>query len=272
MNFSRNVSLLKAIDVTLDDKVYVGVTESKGILESIDESLVQIDTVLDSIKLDTGSSTTHLSNIATSTSNADTSLNAIESSATSMDTSLNNMESELDAVHNKLVDIGVTLSSADQFSLTQKYQVLKDSGSNSLLAAGDYSSTTGKLYWQNTQGKAIIVKKVSCTFKSSETTWDKIFTSTASEGDSFLKIGTGDDGTNIDASQGYFNSNFELQPYMSMVFSDPAGGDDMYYSYVIDDLNIKVADNDYFICELSGTFNASGDDGFGAGILYEKSV
>ena len=251
MNFARNVNLLKTIDSTLDDKVYLGVTESKNIL-------VDIDGVLDSIKLDTNSSNSYLS--------------TIDSSASNIDTSLNNVESELDVVNAKLVDIGITLSSADQFSLTQKYQVLKDSGNNSQLAAGDYSSTTGKLYWQNSQGKPIIVKKVSCTFKSSETTWDKLFTSTASEGDSFLKIGTGDDGTNIDTSQGYFNSNFELQPYMSMVFSDPSGGDDMYYSYVIDDLNIKVDDNDYFICELSGTFNASGDDGFGAGIIYEKSV
>ena len=272
MNFSRNVSLLKTIDATLDDKIYLGVTESKDLLSSIDSNLVTIDGVLDNIYSNSSSSNTHLSNIATSSSNADTSLNNIESSASNIDTSLNNVESELDVVNAKLVDIGVTLSSADQFSLTQKYQVLKDSGNNSQLAAGDYSSTTGKLYWQNSQGKTIIVKKLSCTFKSSETTWDKIFTSTASDGDSYLKIGTGDDGTNVDTSQGYFNSNFELQPYMTMVFADPAGGDDMYYSYVIDDLNIKVPDNEYFICELSGTFNASGDDGFGAGIVYEKSV
>ena len=258
MNFSRNVNLLKTIDDTLDDKIYVGVTESKSVLQDIDSNLVTIDGVLDSIKVDTNSANSHLSNIATSVSNTDT--------------SLNNMETDIDELNDKLADIGVTLSSTHQFAVTQKYQVLKDSGNNSQLSAADYSSTTGKLYWQNSQGKAVIVKKLSCTFKSSKTTWDKLFTSTASDGDSFLKIGIGDDGTNIDTSQGYFNSNFELQPYMSMVFSDPAGGDDMYYSYVIDDLNIKLNNNDYFICELSGDYSATGDGGFGAGIVYEKSV
>lgn len=272
MNFSRNASLLKTIDATLDDKIYLGVTESKALLSSIDSNLVTIDGVLDNIYTNSGTTNTHLSSIATSSSNADTSLNNIETSASNIDTSLNNMEADMDAVNNKLVDIGVTLAANDRFSLDHKFQILKDSGSNRQLAAADYSSTSGKLYWQNGQGADVIVNKIALTFQSSETTWDKIFTSTSSSGSSNLKFGIGNDNTGIDTTKLHFGSNHELQPFMTMVFNDPAGGESMYYSYVIDGLNIKVADNEYFLCELGGNYSASGDGDFSSGIFYEKSV
>lgn len=272
MNFSRNASLLKTIDATLDDKLYLGITESKSILSTIDSSLITIDGVLDNIYTNSGTSNTHLSNIATSSSNADTSLNAIELSASNIDTSLNNMESDMDSVNSKLVDIGITLSKNDRFSLDQKFQILKDSGNNRQLASGDYSSTSGKLSWQNQQGAKVIVKRIALTFESSETTWDKIFTSTSSTGTSNLKYGTGDDGTAVDDSKLFFGTNLELQPFMSMVFNDPAGGENMFYSYVIDKLNIPVADDEYFVCELSGDYSASGDVQFSSGIFYEKSA
>ena len=251
MNFSRNISILKTIDATLDDKIYLGVTESKAQLDSIDENLVQIDSVLDAIKLDTDANTTHLSNIASSNSN---------------------VESELDDVNSTLADIGVTLAKNDKFSLDHKYQALKDSGNSRTIDSGDYSSTSAKIYWQNDEGDKVLVNKIAFTFQSSETTWDKLFTSTSSGSSSFLKIGVGDDGTAIDTSKGFFANNYELQPFMSMVFGDPAGGDNMYYSYVIDGLNIVLEDNEYFICELSGDYSATGDVSFSAGIFYEKSA
>lgn len=274
MNFSRNVSLLKTIDATLDDKIYLGVTESKAILSTIDNSLTTIDSVLDNIYSDTTSANSHLSNIATSSSNADTSLNAIELSASNIDTSLNNVESDIDAVNSKLIDIGVTLAANDRFSVDQEYQQLKDPNNSNArqLDSGDYATTSGKLVYENNNGADILVKKVVCSFQSSETTWDKLFTSTASATNSNLKLGIGDDNTGIDSTKVKFSNNREIQPFMSMVFADPAGGDEMYYSYQIDDLNIKVADGEFFIAELKGTYNASGDDSFSAGIFYEKSV
>ena len=272
MNFSRNVSLLKTIDATLDDKIFLGITESKSLLDSIDTNLLAIDSVLDNIYSNSGTSNTHLSNIATSTSNADTSLNAIELSASNIDTSLNNMESDMDAVNSKLIDIGVTLAKNDKFSLDQQFEVLKTSGNNRQLDSADYSSTSGKLYWENDEGAPVIVRKISWTFHSSETTWNKIFTSTSSNSSSNLQYGVGDDNSGIDTQKLYFGNNTEIQPYMSMVFSDPAAGDDMYYSYVIDGLNIKVASGEFFLCELSGDYSAAGDESFASSIVYEKSV
>ena len=249
MNFSRNISILKTIDATLDDKIYLGVTESKAQLDSIDENLVQIDSVLDSIKLDTNANTTHLSNIATSNSN---------------------VESELDDVNSTLADIGVTLSKNDQFSLTQQYDVLKTSGNARLLPSGDYSSTPALLDWRNTSGDVVLINKIAFTFESSETNWDEFLTSTSGSGSSYLKFGVGDDNTAIDTTLFYFGTNHEIQPFMSMVFGDPAGGDKMYYSYVIDKLNIKLEDNEYFIGELSGNYSASGDGSFSVGVYYKK--
>ena len=272
MNFSRNVSLLKAIDATLDDKIYLGVTQSKLVLDSIDANLLQIDAALENVDTNTASANTHLSNIATSSSNADTSLNAIELSASNIDTSLNNMEADMDAVNSKLVDIGVTLAKNDNFSLDQQLQVLKTSGNSRQLDAADYSSTSGKLYWENDLGADVIIRKISCTFHSSETTWNKIFTSTSSNSTSNLQYGVGDDNSGIDTVKLYFGHNTEIQPYMSMVFSDPGAADDMYYSYVIDGLNIKVADAEFFICELSGDYSAAGDESFGSSIVYEKAL
>ena len=295
MNFSRNVSLLKAIDVTLDDKVYVGVTESKGLLESIDENLVQIDSVLDSIKVDTNASNTHLSDISTYTENADVHLGNVESevgnvnsklvdigitiaandsnlssiatNTANTDSSLNAMESDIDEMNLKLVDLGVTISRGNKFNLTQKHQSLQDSGSNRLIAADDFSSTPARLYFENNDGKPVVITKISCTFSSSETTWDKIFTSSVNGS---LSYGIGNDNTGIDNTKLSFESNHEIQPYMSMVFSDPAGGDNMYYSYVIDGLNIKLDDGKFFLCELSGNYSATGDGSFCSSVVFDK--
>lgn len=271
MNFSRNISLLKTIDATLDDKIYLGVTESKSVLSSIDANLVVIDSVLDNLYTNSGTANTHLSNIATSTSNADTSLNNIETSASNIDTSLNNMEADIDAVNDKLVDIGITLAANDRLSVDERYAQLQDGGSGKLDAA-DYSSTTGKLSWENNLGEDILVKKISLTFHSSETTWDKIFTSTATGANSYLEYGIGNDATGIDTSKLKFGNNRDIQPFMTMVFSDPGAADDMYYSYVLDGLNIKVKDTKFFVCELKGNYSASGDESFASSIFYEQSA
>ena len=261
MNFSRNVSLLKTIDATLDDKIYLGVTESKALLSSIDSNLVTIDSVLDNLYTNSGTANTHLSTIETKATAMDTSLNNIESSASNIDTSLNNMESDIDSVNSKLVDIGVTLAANDKFNVDARYAQLQNGGSGKLDAA-DYSSTTGKLSWENNLSEDVLIKKISLTFHSSETTWDKIFTSTASGANSYVEYGIGNDATGIDTSKLKFSNNRDIQPYMTMVFSDPGAADDMYYSYVVDGLNIKLQNGEFFVCELKGNYSASGDESF----------
>lgn len=253
MNFSRNVNLLKTIDDTLDDKIYVGVTESKGVLEAIDNNLVIIDGVLDA-------SNVHLSNINTAVSGQASSLSAIE-------TSNQNIDSSLDAVENKLIDLGVTLSRNNKFNVTQTHQPLKDSSDDRLISLADFSSTPARLYYENDAGKPIVITKISLSVSSSETTWDKLFTSSTA---GFLKFGIGDDNTGIDTTKLNFANNHDIQPYMSMVFADPAGGDEMYYSYVIDGLNIRVSDGKYFVCELTGDYSAAGDGSFAASVVFDK--
>ena len=267
MNFSRNVNLLKTIDDTLDDKIYVGVTESKVVLDAIDNNLVLIDGVLDSIKVDTNAANTYLANIETSVSNNDSSLNAIEASSANIDASLNAVESDVNELNAKVADLGVTISRGNKFNLTQKFQPLRESGANRLLSAGDFSTTPGRMYWENNTGKSVAITKISCTYSSSETTWDEFFTSST---DGQLLFGIADDANAITTQRLSFKSNHEIQPYMSMVFADPAGGDEMYYSYVIDGLNIKLDDGKYFMSELSGTYNAAGDGSFCSSIFYDQ--
>ena len=254
MNFSRNVSLLKTIDSTLDDKIYIGVTESKDVLDSINDNLVTIDSVLDA-------SNVHLSNIQSDVSGQASSLSAIEASN-------DNIDASLDAVENKLIDLGITISRNNKFNVTQGSYYLQDSGSNRLLDLGDFSSTSALMYKENSNGgKPIIITKISCTFSSSETTWDKIFTSS---GNGSLKFGINDDGTAVGNVKLNFANNHDLLPYMSMVFADPAGTDEMFYSYVIDGLNIKLDDGKYFVCELAGDYSAAGDGSFAASVVYDK--
>lgn len=297
MNFSRNVNLLKTIDDTLDDKIYVGVTESKGVLEAIDGNLEIIDGVLDSIKIDTNAANSHLSNIHTSVSNQTSSLDAIEASSENVDlklvdigitlaandanlssivtstanadTSLNAVEADINLINNKLVDIGVTLAKSNAYNMTQKYKPLLYNGTDRLLTLADYSSSPAWMYFQNDEGANVIVKKISFTFHSSETNWDDIFTSTT---DGNLWFGQGNTNSAIGQGSLFFDNNTECQPFMSMVFSDPAGGDGMYYSYVVDGLNFKLNDGKYFNCRLTGNFSAAGDQDFSAAITYNLAT
>ena len=49
MNLSQNISLLKQIETTLNDDIYIGITQSQSVLDNIDTVLTTIDNVLDNI-------------------------------------------------------------------------------------------------------------------------------------------------------------------------------------------------------------------------------
>ena len=52
-------------------------------------------------------------------------------------------------------------------------------------------------------------------------------------------------------------------------FTHPDGSGDVYYGFVVNDLNIILDNNEYFICEFSGTINASGDEDVWTGIYID---
>lgn len=209
-------------------------------------------------KLNTNS--TSLSSIDTKTLNNGLTLANIQGELQTIDTSLNNIETDAD-----------NLSANRRLNFSSQYQNLQWSGSSNSLSSGDYSSTTGKAWFQNTTWQTAIITKITFGFLSSETTWTKnrIFTSTSSSGSSFIRWGTADDTTAIDTEIIKFSNNGEITSCMVQNFTHPDGSGDVYYGFVVNDLNIILDNNEYFICEFSGTINASGDEDVWTGIYID---
>ena len=88
-------------------------------------------------KLNTNS--TSLSSIDTKTLNNGLTLANIQGELQTIDTSLNNIETDAD-----------NLSANRRLNFSSQYQNLQWSGSSNSLSSGDYSSTTGKAWFQNT--------------------------------------------------------------------------------------------------------------------------
>ena len=307
MNLSQTIALLKSIDNnnatsnTNTDNIYLGVSRSNGLLNTIDNSLSTIDTSLNNIETDANALATAISasemavnitsltafttgignagagtiniaiatddSVSTNIGNIHTRLSAIETNTnnqdtnlTSIDTSLNNIESDID-----------NLNDNRKLNFSTQYEKLLWNGSSKSLSAGDYSSTTGKAWYRNTSGDTMIITKITVGFKSSETTWSdtKVFTSTSSGGTSWIRWGTADDTTGIDTELIIFDHNGEMTPYLTRVFDHPNGGGAVHYGWVVDGLNILLTNNEYFMCEFSGTINASGDTGIWSAICVD---
>jgi hypothetical protein len=129
-------------------------------------------------------------------------------------------------------------------------------------------------YWQNNTGDDIIINDISFGLLTGENTWtrNRIFTSTASSGSSWIQWGIGNDNTGIDSVHIKFNNNGEITPYLSRVFNHLDGSGKVYYGWKLSDLNIKVANTEYFYCQLSGTFSGATDSDFWSGVFYKKKV
>lgn len=228
--------------------------------DNVSTKLSSVDTTLTLIQSNTGTMDTSLNNIEADTGNMDTTLSAIQANTGTMDTSLNNIEADID-----------NLNDNRKLNFSSQYENLQWSGSNNSLSAGDYSSTTGKAWFQNTSGQTGIITKITFGFLTSETTWvkNKLFTSTATAGSSWIRWGTADDTTGIDTEIIRFNHNGEITSCMVQIFAHPDASGDVYYGFAIDNLNILLTNNQYFMCEFSGTFNASGDDDLWSGIYLD---
>lgn len=236
--------------------------------------------LLKQIESDTTTANTSLSNIET---DANTLASAISSSEMSVNImgltafttgisnagagTLNVAIASDDAVSTNIASVAENR----RLNFSSQYQNLQWSGSSNSLSAGDYSSTTGKAWWQNTSGDSVIITKITVGFMTSETTWvkNRMFTSTASAGSSWIRWGTADDTTAIDTEIIKFNQNGEMTACMTRKFDHPDASGDVYYGWVIDNLNIIVSNNEYFMCEFSGTINASGDDDLWSGIYVD---
>ena len=321
MNLSQTVALLKSIESnnstsnTNTDNIYLGVSRSNGLLNTIDSSLSTIDTSLNNIEADANTLATAVSasemavnitsltafttgignagagtinvaiaaddSVSTNIGNIHTRLSAIETNTnnqdtnlTSIDTSLNNIETNTSNANTTLYTIDTSLNNIKsdidnlndnrKLNFSTQYENLQWSGSSNSLSSGDYSSTTGKAWWQNTTGDDVIITKITVGFESSETTWalNKIFTSTASAGSSWIRWGTSNDTTGIDTEIIKFNHNGEMTGFLTYKLND-------FYGWVIENLNILVSNNEYFMCEFSGTINAAGDGEVWSGIFVD---
>jgi hypothetical protein len=146
------------------------------------------------------------------------------------------------------------------------------SGSN-ILSLGDFSTTAEIGTFQNNTGNTILINELTFSFLSSETTWgyNKIFTSTSTAGTSYITFGDSSDGTVFDTEYLDFANSILITPYLT-TFDHPDLTTGTFYNFKIDKLNLPVSSGDYFICELSGNFSATGDKYFCAGIVYDKNL
>ena len=246
--------------------------------DNVSTKLTSVDTTLTLIQSNTGTMDTSLNNIETDTGNMDTTLNAIASDTGNINTSLNNIETDTSNNTTTLYNIDTSLNNIEtdmdnlndnrKLNFSTQYENLQWSGSSNSLSAGDYSSTTGKAWYQNTSGQTSIITKITFGFLTSETTWvkNRMFSSTATAGSSWIRWGTADDTTAIDTEIIRFNHNGEIT---SCMVAHPDASGDVYYGFAVNDLNIILDNNEYFMCEFSGTINASGDDDLWSGIYLD---
>ena len=260
--------------IATDDNVSTKLTSVDTTLTLIQSNTGTMDTSLNNIETDTGNMDTTLNAIAFDTGNINTSLNNIETDTSNntttlynIDTSLNNIETDIDAMNTSLSN----LNANRKLNFSTQYENLQWSGSSNSLSSGDYSSTTGKAWFQNTSGQTAIITKITIGFNSSETSWgiNKLFTSSATAGSSWIRWGTADDTTGIDTEIIKFNHNGEMTAFLTRVFDHPSGSGDIYYGWEITGLNILLTNNQYFMCEFNGTINASGDNEAWSGIFLD---
>jgi hypothetical protein len=304
MNSSKTIETLKNIanhSNTMKTSLLnmeLSISDTYDLLNSgdIDIAIENISTKSNTIASNTGSIKTNTSNIdaittniegftdtiATNTTNIDTSLNNISTKSDTIATysNANNTELQLikmdtDNINTNISTINTNISKNDKYNNETSLARLQWGGSVNYLVAGDYSSTTAKAYWQNTNGATILVKQITLCFISSETAWvpSRIFTSTSSTASSWIKYGNSSDGSTISTVRFNFSSNGFLLPYLTTVWNDPAPlSTIVYYGYQINDLNIPVINNDYFECEFSGNISGSGDVSLWTSIIYEKNT
>jgi hypothetical protein len=298
---NTNINTMKSSLLNME----LSVSDTYNLIESgdIDIAIQNISTKSNTIASNTGSIKTNTSNIdaiatniegfvdtvATNTTNINTYTTAnntqlqlirggiddIIVDTGQINTSLNNIETDIDNINTNISTINTNISKNDKYNNETSLARLQWGGSVNYLVAGDYSSTTAKAYWQNTNGATILVKQITLCFISSETAWvpSRIFTSTSATSTSWLKYGNSSDGSTISTTRLNFSSNGFLLPYLSTVWNDPSlGSGVVYYGYQINDLNIPVINNDYFECEFSGNISGSGDVSLWTSIIYEKNT
>lgn len=172
MNLCQQTSWLKQIDSKLNDKIYLGITENKTILGTIDTTLSTIDTTLTSIQSMTLSNSLTFGNQYAELLTIDTSLTGIALNVESIKTDVETLAKKKIIFTARLTD-----------------------GSNDYLLRADYSSSPINFYWQNDKNTPVYICEYRFIYPEGteptqnqlyhSTAWDCNIGAIASVGDSF---------------------------------------------------------------------------------------
>lgn len=158
----------------------------------------------------------------------------------------------------------------NHFNRQSIYQKLLWNGTDIRSSNNDYSSTPLYGYYQNTTGNTIYVTNLRFTHttKASISTFnlDRIFDSLSS-GDELI-FGVSSTNNNVDTNGVEINTNVELAQLWNGEYSGIQSGHNTRMFH-IDNLNIAIPNNNYFICKVKSNFSSSNHHGLTVGFVMK---
>jgi hypothetical protein len=180
------------------------------------------------------------------------------------------MSTNIGTTAEKLTNIDVNMEAINPTSNLSYEANILWSGSTILNCADFATNTADGVFNPNDD---CVVTEVTLTYWGNPATWgkQKIFSSTATNAESFFRFGISADGVTIDTELVHIENNLEVMSH-SDVIDTLISDNTKYVNLKLHDLNIPLTSSQYLVFELSGTFTDAGDNSFSGHVAYNSPI